>query len=322
VLGARHTCALVSDGRVACWGALPGAGPSPKILDTNIRFDALAAGGEQTCGRSGTALYCWGRGGAVPGGESTIPRLVPGNIPLTGQLSVGRDHACALATDGAGYCWGDNSLGQLGTGDRNVAYTPTPVLTTQRFQHLRPGPGFTCGLPPTGPVLCWGANAYGQLGRGFFSASEPLPAPIRLSLAGSLSSGAGEHVCTITGGGPFVWCWGRNDTGQLNDGTTISKATPQAAGFSIAIVTTKTGTCWSDGKADFCRGLIGGFQYTDFMGNGFSSLQAGEEHVCANFQFFNGSPSGVYCWGDNSFGQLGDGTLNSSRAPVFVKLNL
>jgi hypothetical protein len=333
-LGARHSCELRSSGSVYCWGAVPGAGESvdncglaycvrtPRLLVSSLRFEAIAAGGDQTCALSNSALYCWGRGGAVPGFESTTPQRVPGNFSFTSSFTVGRDHACAKL-DGAAYCWGNNSRGQLGTGNLSAATTPTPVLTTQRFVDLRAGPTFTCGATTERSVHCWGANSYGQLGRGTTSESEPVPAAVLIDAfvggVSILAQGTGEHVCvTVSVNVRAVLCWGRNDAGQFGDGTFTSSSTPRYVSPSVfGLVMTATGTCAQVDILGACWGSIGGYQYDHetMYYRGFG-LTAGDQHACA----YVITPPGarIRCWGDNSVGALGDGTLNSSRVPVGV----
>jgi hypothetical protein len=327
-LGARHSCLLGTGGKVSCWGAVPGAGESadncgaspcvrtPRVIASALRFEAIAAGGDQTCALSGNALYCWGRGGVVPGRESTTPQRVPGNFSFSSSFTVGRDHACATR-DGVAYCWGDNSLGQLGTGDRIAATTPTAVRSTQRFRDLRAGPYYTCGLTIENTVHCWGANSYGELGRGTVSESEPVPAAARtVGFMTGLYLGAGAHVCA-RGQDPYNLCWGRNDAGQLGDGTMTSSSIPRSGGFGLqGLVMTATGTCGTEGRWGSCWGSIGGYQYNGELlyYRGFY-LAAGDQHACAYIE-----PGPTWrCWGDNSVGALGDGTLNSSRVPVAVR---
>lgn len=337
-LGEQHTCQLFDDGKVYCWGAAPAAGAptdscggspcvrKPQLVASTVRFDTIAAGGDQTCGLSESALYCWGRGAALPSGESTTPQRVPGNISFAGaSIAVGRDHACAVTVDGTAYCWGDNSRGQLGTGDQIAATTPTAVLSTERFQFLRAVAQYTCGVTLEGKVLCWGANSAGQLGRGTVTESEPVPVvvvitiprnPIDLGPVSSLAAGE-AHVCAWSS----TWdaaCWGNNDTGQFGDSTVPSSSTPRTvrrAGHVLAA--TAMGTCTWNGRTTWCSGSIGGFQYNhELMYYRGFDLTAGGQHACAAIEQPSGG--GWYCWGDNSLGALGDGTLNSSRMPVGV----
>lgn len=327
--GAQHTCALNADFSVYCWGAVPGAAASgescgaaqcvrePRVLDTTVRMSAIAAGGNQNCGLSDGQLWCWGKGDAVPGGSSASPRKVSSNLNFQ-SLSLGPDHACALS-DGAAYCWGSNLKGQLGIGNRTAATTPQPVSTNEKFSVVRAGPQFTCGLTTSSAVLCWGANFYGQLGRGTFTDSELDPAPISLK-GSSLFPGAGDHICyRFTS--PATFCWGRNDHDEFGNGTTAPSSVPVATGLSgyVKGVTMQSAICGTDGKAGFCNGNIGGFDYNNAMVyvRG-AELNGGANHGCA-LASLGPSSLRLHCWGDNSVGQLGDGTLVSSKTPVKVR---
>jgi hypothetical protein len=329
-LGARHSCMLRRAGTVHCWGAVPSAplpgetcGAAncvrvPQLVVSPVIFDTIAAGGDQTCALSGTALYCWGRGGAIPGGIRASPTLMF-HLSPTSSITLGRDHACATV-DGLAYCWGDNARGQLGTGNRTSSSTPVPVSTSQRFLTLRAGPQHTCGLTVERSVYCWGANAQSELGRGTASESEPLPAEVpfgNISVFG-LSPGAGSHSCASVGSGHAVYCWGPNDFGQFGNGPTLPASLPRMAPVAFFSGTTETATCGTDGKAGYCYGRIGQYEYAGVVYYSGSSLATGGQHACAWLTPGGVQPSGWTCWGDNSFGQLGNGTLTHSRTPVPV----
>ena len=176
--GWNHTCALTSSGRAYCWG-LNGDGQLgdgsrvDRLVPTRVpgTFNALAAGAGHTCGISGNTLLCWGDNGSGQLGDgSTAGRLAP--APVLGlpsppsALVAGAVHTCALLTDGAAYCWGQNLHGQLGNGSTENSPLPEPVAGGLRFVTLYAGGGVTCGFLRDGSEYCWGMNQGGQLGDG------------------------------------------------------------------------------------------------------------------------------------------------------------
>jgi alpha-tubulin suppressor-like RCC1 family protein len=193
--GWHHTCALLTDGRVRCWGngadGALGLGHTRDIGDDELPSSAgfvelgepvsmLSAGALHTCAllKRG-AVRCWGSGleGQLGhGGTWPVPRASdardvdlgsPSAIAL--QVSAGGHHTCALLSTGAVTCWGANAYGQLGQGHRNTLYAP-PVASVDLGDatawRMATGAHHTCVLLSTGGARCWGANASGQLGYG------------------------------------------------------------------------------------------------------------------------------------------------------------
>jgi hypothetical protein len=150
------------------------------------------------------------------------------------SLSAGRAHTCGtvygdFGSDFEVYCWGDNSRGQLGL-PSTVADSPVPVRMpsdTFNIATVSAGDDFTCGRTFTGATYCWGANQFGQLGAvsadncgGLDCSREAIPV---VGLISSRLSAGPEHVCSgipqaFFGGfgtPPEIWCWGRNQHGQI-----------------------------------------------------------------------------------------------------------
>jgi alpha-tubulin suppressor-like RCC1 family protein len=186
VTGFEHTCALLISGAVQCWGdnayGQLGDGTTtdrttPVVVDTDLRFATITAGGGHTCGLTADhAAYCWGRGSSGELGDgSASDRLVP--TPVAGDLefvdlSAGAVFfTCGLTSDGAAYCWGANTLGQLGSTGAPGRVTPQPVDGGHTFALLRAGNAGACGLTVAGRALCWGVGGAGQLGHGLFQDS-------------------------------------------------------------------------------------------------------------------------------------------------------
>jgi alpha-tubulin suppressor-like RCC1 family protein len=240
-----------------------------------------------TCAIYGSGgLHCWGLNASGQLGDGTttnsaIPVVVPGLTGVT-SVSTGRVHTCAL-TQGVVKCWGDGSDGQLGNGTTNSSPTPVPVVGLSTVSNqavaLAVGADFSCAqmqniLSGASTVRCWGGNSVGQVGSG--SASPQVFAPATVSgLTGVTHLTAGAYfACAVTGG--TVRCWGSNISGQFGNGTQgLGSNVPAAAATGITNATTVT---------------------------------AGGSHVCAA----NGSTGDAWCWGDRTFGQVGDGVVGSS----------
>jgi len=176
--------------------------------------------------KTGT-VYCWGRNasGQLGNGNIVTPQfyatMVQGTaLPATGLTGVtaGSDFACAYEASGL-YCWGDNSLGELGIGYANSSYSTaepiTDLPTNFTIASVAAGGGHLCALSTTGDVVCWGNNPSGQIGDGTpITNPHPTPAaPIGLPAVTQVATG-GDHTCAVTTTGD-LYCWGSNSSGQL-----------------------------------------------------------------------------------------------------------
>lgn len=285
---------------------------TPVPVFGGLRFTAIGVGHEHACalGLNGAA-YCWGYNangllgmGTMDGPEdcvsgdgrsgpcSTVPVAVVGGIRFTslavgGFMGVGGEHTCGITTNGAAYCWGENTFGQLGDGTTTHRSAPAPVAGGLSFTALTIGVAYTCGITVDGSAYCWGWNNEGQLGTGTIVGPEScdrggpiscsrVPVPVSGTLRWA-SISAGDHACGVTPTGD-AYCWGGSGP-QLGTATTASTTAPTA--------------------------VAGGLK--------FASVSAGYGHSCGVTQ------AGVaYCWGANHTGQLGTGSTLSSGVPVRV----
>ena len=134
--GLFHTCALLADGTVKCWGYLTASDFAPKPLL-----------------------------------NSTIPQQVPG-IKNATSISAGGLHTCALIAGGSVKCWGENSFGQLGNGTLLDSAKPVTVSGIRHAVSISSGSLHTCALLAGGTVKCWGGNDEGELGTGTLTQSS------------------------------------------------------------------------------------------------------------------------------------------------------
>jgi alpha-tubulin suppressor-like RCC1 family protein len=171
-------------------------------------------------------------------------------------LATGRDHACALRSDGALLCWGANDFGQLGNANLTDQPSATAVSGVSRAIAVAAGHHFTCVLDAQGTVKCFGLNSSGQLGRGSLGLGLPEPAAVSgISNAIAITAGS-AHACALLADGTAS-CWGAGDNGRLGYGSLASSSVPrQVLGLTkladidagndhtCAVDTAGTTTCW------------------------------------------------------------------------------
>ena len=288
-------CSAVSGG-TQCWGnneaGQLGDGTTynshrPVVASQAGTLD-VSAGFNFACA-SGDGIYCWGDNSdgqlGNSGNANWSVQLSDGEAPVA--FDAGGASGCALLAT-AVKCWGNNTSGELGNGD--VIYKDSPVVsqTIPGLLALEAGAEFTCALIDNGTVStgddsvkCWGDNSQGKLGNATSIDNFALVEVIGVTGATAISVGA-DHACAIVALGR-VMCWGNDADGQLGDGVTVS--TQHEA-------VTVSGIGGADSQA--------------------IAISAGEEHTCALLA------TAVKCWGDNYYGQLGNGTKFDSNAPVLV----
>lgn len=331
--GYYHTCAVIN-GRPWCWGSnIYGQLGDGTTTDSSVPVavqglstgvTAVSAGSGKTCAIANEAVYCWGSG-------YSEPRVVSGFETGATAVSVGPSHACAVVR-GAAWCWGANENGQLGNNSYQSSTSPVPVKgLDSNVTAIAAGKTHSCATVGAS-VYCWGGNATRQLG---FGGKLMIATPTRVDTGGhgiATSVEAGEeHTCAILDG--EARCWGYNIRYQI--GVPIVSGTLEApiqvqgipAG-ATAISTTYQHTCAIVNDVAKCwggnpYGQIGNasdativFPPATFFGlSGVAtSVSAGYGHSCVVVD------RKIYCAGENSSGQLGNGATTSSLIPVAVRL--
>ncbi len=279
----------------------------------------VSAGGSETCAAlsSGDRVLCWG--GASPTGS------VLADVYFT-VLAVGGGHICGLTSEGAAYCWGDNSQGQLGDGSRTARATPTPVRATVRFTDISVGASHTCALGADGSAWCWGANKAGQLGDNSID-TRTRPVLVRGREAFQSLSAGGSHTCGVRA--TKVYCWGDGFSGQIGNAIQENQREPFPVRTALPFRSVVTGELHTCGLTTSGRAWCWGENRNGQLGNEtrdnrdvpdsvatdlvFTQLAAGARHTCGIT-----SARQLACWGENGAGQLGDGTRQRREVPVLV----
>ncbi|MFA7209708.1 MAG: fibronectin type III domain-containing protein [Parcubacteria group bacterium] len=320
--GIEHTCALKTDGTVYCWGnnnagqlgdnttisrdipvQVLGVGAIGVLTDVS----QISSGRYHNCAlKTDSTVYCWGDNSSGQlGDNTTIVKYTPiqvlgvggsGILSEISQIATGQNHTCALKTDGAAYCWGKNDYGQLGDNTTTYRYAPIQVVGVDGIgfltddSQIAAGEAHTCAIKTDGMVYCWGANSFGQLGDNT-TVSKYAPVQVlgtngvgMLSDVSRIAGGMGSHTCALKNNGT-VYCWGYNSAGQLGDNTTVAKYAPvQVLG-------------------------VGGVGFLTSI----KQVIGGGEHTCAIK-----TGGAVYCWGKNSYGQLGTDSTADNDVPIQV----
>jgi alpha-tubulin suppressor-like RCC1 family protein len=353
--GFTFACALTKAGSVSCWGSgttgALGNGdlavlPFPvQVLGLTSGVSAISAGVSSASAITTEGVVTWGtiEVGTTfnqTGPFTSVPTLVKGLTSPAISISTGQA-PCVATKAGSVECWGIIA---------ESALAPVKVNSLSQVTSVTAGGSYTsdefaCALSVSGgtgsPLSCWGGNGSGQLGNSTMtSSSVPVGAVTYFSGVTSVSAGAyGNFACGIASG--QAYCWGANGDGQLGNGSTTPSSGPLAvkgltsgvtaisAGDLSACAVTTTGVdAGSAGGAAYCWGL----NVTGQLGNGTMSngsvdpvpvhgLGSGVTAISVGGSGFACAlltDSTVECWGNNEYGQVGDGTVDTRLVPTKV----
>jgi alpha-tubulin suppressor-like RCC1 family protein len=351
-VGGHHACVVTVPGKVECWGKnLTGALGDGATLDRAIPTPVIGLPGppHTAAGVTGGAATscavtaslsaaCWGQ---MTGDNSPLPTVHTSAVPV--QLPAGKVSAisagyggCAMVRTGglaiSLRCWGDNQWGELGNGTTTDAKAPVKVSgLPSPVQSVSSGGSHVCALVHNGGAWCWGFNDNGQLGDGSTTNRSTPVTVTGLPLNLAQIASADDHTCALLVN-ETVDCWGLNNAGQLGDGTTSNSSTPVAVAGLTGVVQIAVGDAYT------CA-LLGGGDVQCWGANGFGELGNGSTTSSKSPVQVSGLTSGVQaisggdasacavlissrvdCWGDNTDGELGTGSVGGqSDTPVMVQ---
>ena len=310
--GDFHSCVVLSNGSAWCWGQndagqlgnnMPSLAlspvPVPVAVPAGLTVKSIATGGHHTCLlTSDTSVWCFGDnvGGQVGTNSGTFVYtptqvLESNGSPITGVggISAGESHTCAVFTsDGHVECWGFNSESVLGNGGGcgggpldSMSTQPLPVLTANG-SHLTGASAVRASSSFSCALLTnGGVTCWGAVPWG----TPCSPVPVQVQLPGpatSMAAGISQTACAIVGG--RAYCWGLDDVGEVGDGQ----------------------------QSDNSNGIVTNPVPVQNLGNA-SMITVASEHTCAV-----ATTGPVACWGENSFGGLGNGETNTVFVPGFL----
>ncbi|TVY09045.1 RCC1 domain-containing protein [Paenibacillus cremeus] len=358
--GANHVIAITKDRDMIAWGdnssgqlglggnSIGGSINSRMYVSGLRNMKSVAAGSNFSLAlKDDGVVYAWGSNASGQLGTPFIRNISgePGYLVGLGEvkaIAAGNSHAIILTKDGDVYTWGANAFGQLGLGNYDKTNTLTnKIADLSHVVSIAAGSFYSMAVKDDGSVWTWGNNAMGQLGDGTtttktvptqvprfsLNASQPL-AGSTINYTNELGTSplsAGDSFTQVIKNGK-VWSWGENTYGQLGNGSSITKNSPQpldslsdaaqiAAGTSHSVVLQRNGTVVS-----------WGLNYSGQLGDGGTASKSTPAAVPgltdvtqiasgANFSFYLKKDATLWASGDNTLGQLADGTIDPKSSP-------
>ena len=250
-------------------------------------------------------------------------------------IATGSRHSLALKSDGTLWGWGSNQGGQLGD-DASNRSTPTQIGSETNWALISAGNSHSIALKSDGTLWGWGENLFGQLGDGTTSSNRTTPTQEATGATNwTAISGGGSHSMALKSDGT-LWAWGKNQFGQVGDGTTSSnRSTPTqeatgatnwtaiSAGHEFTVALKSDGTLWAWGNSSY--GQLGDGTILPNLTHTYRSTPTQEATGATNWALISAggkhsmalkSDGTLWGWGRNSGGQLGDGTTTDISTPT------
>lgn len=339
-VGREYSLAIKSDGSLWAWGinnfgqlgdgTLTNSSTLVQIGDQTDWQQIYAGSLFSLAVKTDGTLWGWGNNslGQLGNGVTTsvsIPVQISTDTNWQ-TLETGSNHTLAIKSDGTLWAWGFNSYGQLGDGSEINRFTPVQIGAESNWQSIAAGDENSFAIKSDGTLWGWGRNRDGRLGDGSFS--ERVNTPIQIGSDTNwqqIKTGSGFSVALKTDGS--LWAWGRNFSGELGNGGTLSSAIPVrigseldwqqlAAGTSRSFAIKSDGTLWAWGSN------IGGELGDGTTISKNSPVQVGMEknwHTIGSGYTHSvaiNTDGKMYAWGHNYYGQLGFDAVEIVAFPV------
>ncbi len=335
-LGARHSCAVSTTGKVRCWGSGElgrlGLGNTDNVGDVNLPYASdtislnaeavsIAAGGAHTCALvEGPKVQCWGNNASGQLARHDTEAIGDDEVPLnqgfadildiSSRVVTGTDHTCVLRSDGRVLCWGRGAEGQLGLGNTDTLGDDEDdelfheVALMEIVDDVSAGHQHTCAVLQTGIVSCWGRGTEGQLGYGNtdnLADDEPFVGMANETLRGLVSrvTAGYSHTCVLFLDGE-VSCWGSNGHGELGYGNTDAIGDDEDLCLPIDPELCAPPEEVDAGAEPCCAPRLVS------LGEMATQVVAGREFTCALLE-----SGDVRCWGNGADGRLGYGNTDN-----------
>lgn len=261
--------------------------------------------------------------GTDPMGTILTSSQIINNVADWSSLKIGMNaittHLCLIKNTNTLWTWGDNTYGQLGNGNRTARSSPVQVGVLTNWKSVACGFSYTVATKTDNTLWTWGYNINGQLGNGN---RTPRSSPVQVGALtnwSQVSCGYGHTAAVKTDG--TLWTWGYNTYGQLGSGTTTSRSSPVQVGAltdwkSIVCGYTSCAATKTDGSV-WWWGALGSILRSSPIQIGsitdWKSVAVGYSHML--LLNTNGT---IWSLGLNSYGELGNGTTNSTSSPVQI----
>ncbi|MCQ9634289.1 T9SS type A sorting domain-containing protein [Chryseobacterium sp. WG23] len=314
--GIEHSVGLKTDGTLWTWGrngyGQLGDGTTiskniPTQIGTATNWKSIRAANYQTLAiKTDGTLWGWGINnyGQLGDGTTTsknIPTQI-GNAANWKSIDTGVQHSVGLKTDGTLWAWGNNGNGQLGDGTTISKYTQIQIGTATNWQTAAVGNSFTFATRTDGTVWSWGSNNFGQLGNGTSTGNSTTPAQVDSS-SDNKQVFAGESHILVQKFDGFLKACGRNDNGQLGDGTKVNKNTLTAMAcpgycipptpFSSSNITSETASLnWTAATVAPGQGYVYLYSTSPTLGG----IQGGVPPTSTTANLTNLLPDTTYYW--------------------------
>lgn len=352
--GGNHTCAIVSDGSLWCWGRNDkgqlGLGDtvdrsSPTRIGSATNWRSVSAGNNSTTCAVNTLneVFCWGYNfnGQVGVDKATTSVTSPTKVSALGttvqSVSVGSFNACVVTTSATVKCWGSNSYGALGSGVAlgTSTHTPTAIANLSgTYSVVATGGDGVCAQTTGNTVYCWGSDLWGQRGDGSSTTADGAN-PTKISTSAvvtGLFAGADTGTNCLVTQNSGVLCWGQNTDNFLNT----------TSGNMTSPIVTNVSPFYVSGSNVAARGFSIGSRFACMLKNTDASI------VCGGIDTLTGvgatgrvsnAPTGtgflamttgtshgcairsdrkLVCWGLNAYGQVGTGSTGTATAATVV----